>query len=209
MQNKEFCLDCIKNHKVVSGTSHQGFFLCDIIFYQSKYCFKWLINNTWRSESGKAWTSYLKNVFLTSCIVSTFILWGVIHCSLITSPCHLRCRLSTNHCFEKSLFTCKVKKKFAGCLNNIVAVRTAASSGVFPLWNMTFTLLNGCSHWLPGEVRGRLSRREVLNMLCDDNPGNSGPFLDSHWEGREGSKKKKKIQFDRLKKSWKDDYFVC
>lgn len=46
-------------------------------------------------------------------------------------------------------------------------------------------------------------------MLCDDNPGNSGPFLDSHWEGREGSKKKKKIQFDRLRKSWKDDYFVC
>lgn len=92
---------------------------------------------------------------------------------------------------------------------NIVAVRTVASSGVFPLWNMTFTLLNGCSHWLPGEVRGRLSRREVLNMLSDDNPGNSGPFLDSHWEGREGNKKKKKIQFDRLKKSWKDEYFLC
>lgn len=46
-------------------------------------------------------------------------------------------------------------------------------------------------------------------MLSDDNPGNSGPFLDSHWEGREGNKKKKKIQFDRLKKSWKDEYFLC
>lgn len=127
MQNKEFCLDCLKNHKVGSGTFinsiitiASGFFLCvcDIIFYQSKYCFKWLINNTWRSESVKAWTSYLKNVFLTSCIVSTFILWGVIHCSLITFPCHLRCRLSTNHCFEKSLFTCKVKKKLLGVLQH-------------------------------------------------------------------------------------------
>lgn len=139
------------------------------------------------TESVKVWTSYLKNVFLVSCIISTFILRGVVHCPLVTSPCHLRCWLSTNHCFEKSLFSCKVKN--CQVPYNIVAVRTVASSGVHPSWNMTFTLLNGCSHWLPGEVRCRLSRREVLNMLSDDNPGNSGPFLDSHWEGREGTKK--------------------
>lgn len=112
--------------------------MCDIIFYQSKYCFKWLINNTWRSERVKAWTSYLKNVFLTSCIVSTFILWGVIHCSLITFPCHLRCRLSTNHCFEKSLFTCKVKKKNAGCVTTLLPSELLQVQVCFPygIWHL-------------------------------------------------------------------------
>lgn len=101
---------------------------------------------------------------------------------------------------KKAFLPVKSKKKKRRMSHNIVAVRTVASS-VFPSCNMTFTLLNGCSHWLPGKVRGRLSRREALNMLSDDNPGNSGPFLDSHWEGREGNKKKQKFLFNRWKKS--------
>lgn len=65
---------------------------------------------------------------------------------------------------------------------------------------MIFTLQNGCSHWLPGEVWGRLPHWEVLNMLSDDNPSNSRPFLDSHWEDREKQGKHNLIARRRLGK---------